>query len=300
MVEARPDTQGLTEPMAAGDGPQLFEGEPQRVGRRPPRSGFRLIASAMLLAAGVVAIYFGWRDSSPPSAPLAPPLASAPAPAAEPPPAVKFPVEGLAPSAEKIPLPPLAESDTFVLDGLAGVIGSGLFDRVVRKDIVRRIVATVDNLPRKSVAPRVWPIEPTPGRFATAGSDENLVIASDNAKRYAPYVRMAEAVDMKTLAALYLRFYPLFQDAYRELGFPDAYFNDRLVAAIDDLLAAPLLAGPVRLTQPKVFYAYADPHLEDRSAGQKIMMRIGAENAARVKAVLTSFRREIAGPVPKQ
>ena len=73
-------------------------------------------------------------------------------------------------------------------------------------------------------------------------------------------------------------------------------FNDRLVEAIDDLLAAPAVTGPLKLTQPKVLYEFADARLEQRSAGQKIMLRMGSDNAARVKAKLAQFRREIVGP----
>jgi hypothetical protein len=43
-----------------------------------------------------------------------------------------------------------------------------------------------------------------------------------------------------------------------------------------------------------VLHLYADPDLESRSAGQKILMRIGAENAVRIKAKLREIRGEIA------
>jgi hypothetical protein len=56
---------------------------------------------------------------------------------------------------------------------------------------------------------------------------------------------------------------------------------------------APEITGPVALAQPKVLYEFADPELESRSAGQKILMRMGAENAARVKTKLREIRREI-------
>jgi hypothetical protein len=43
-----------------------------------------------------------------------------------------------------------------------------------------------------------------------------------------------------------------------------------------------------------VFYKFADPELEGLSAGQKIMLRMGAENAAKVKAKLREIRRVLA------
>ena len=50
----------------------------------------------------------------------------------------------------------------------------------------------------------------------------------------------------------------------------------------------------MRLTQPSVFYQFADAELEERSAGQKLLLRMGNGNAAAVKLKLREFRREIA------
>jgi hypothetical protein len=102
-------------------------------------------------------------------------------------------------------------------------------------------------------------------------------------------------MDTGKLVALYVRLYPLFQQAYRDLGYPDRYFNDRLVEVIDHLLATPSVPGPIKLAQPHVLYEFADPALEARSAGQKILIRIGPDNAARVKAKLRELRRQVTG-----
>ena len=98
--------------------------------------------------------------------------------------------------------------------------------------------------------------------------------------------------------AVYVHFYPLFQQEYEELGYPGKYFNDRLVQVIDHLLAAPEVQGTVLLTQPKVLYQFADPKLEELSAGQKILVRMGGENAAKVKAKLREIRSALVPNAP--
>jgi len=100
-------------------------------------------------------------------------------------------------------------------------------------------------------------------------------------------------LNTRALVQRYIEAYPLFQQAYAELGFPNRNFNDRLVEAIDNLLAAPELAAPPELVQPTVLYEFADEDLQKRSAGQKVMMRMGADNARRVKAKLREIRREL-------
>jgi hypothetical protein len=191
-------------------------------------------------------------------------------------------------------LPALNESDPAVSEALAGLWDGKTLEQFFNlKDFIRRIVATIDNLPRAKVALRLVPVKPVPGAFLTTGTGAGLAVSPANSARYAPYVRLLEATDSKKIVAAYVRFYPLFQEAYRELGYPQGYFNDRLVEVIEHLIAAPELQGPVRLVRPKVFYLYADPELEARSAGQKTMMRMGGDNAIRVKAKLRELRGEL-------
>jgi hypothetical protein len=45
--------------------------------------------------------------------------------------------------------------------------------------------------------------------------------------------------------------------------------------------------------QPHVVYRFADPDLEAASAGHKIMLRMGSENASRIKAKLREIRRAL-------
>jgi hypothetical protein len=93
--------------------------------------------------------------------------------------------------------------------------------------------------------------------------------------------------------AFYVKHYQVFQSAYEELGYPNRYFNDRLVEVIDHVLSTPDVREQLKLVQPKVYYTLADPDLESLSAGQKILIRIGPGNAAKVKAKLLKFRQAL-------
>jgi Protein of unknown function (DUF3014) len=254
---------------------------------------------ALVLAAGAAIYYFwgqrellGFAPVTPAPPPPAEAAASAPVAKAEPapPPAAPEP----APAEPAKPLPSLEQSDGLMREAVSGLVGRKAFDAMVfPSQLVRRIVATVDNLPRETAPRRVMPLAPVPGAFGVSGAGEEVTLATANSARYTPYVRVFETLDSRALARRYADSYPLFQRAYAELGFPQQRFHDRLLEAIDDLLEAPEPAGPVKLVRPKVFYKYADPELESLSAGQKIMIRMGAANAAKVKAKLREIRREL-------
>jgi hypothetical protein len=96
------------------------------------------------------------------------------------------------------------------------------------------------------------------------------------------------------IAGIYRRFYPLMQEAYINLGYPDGYFNDRVVEVIDHLLATPDVSESPVLVRPNVLYEYADEELEQLSSGQKLLIRMGPEHRETVKAKLAEFRELIA------
>lgn len=256
----------------------------------------RIAVLVAIAAAIATATWYFW-----PSPPLLPPAAT-PVPASAvpaPPTGPVHPVPAVEPGPKT--LPTLRESDATLLEALAGLAGAGpIANLLFPEDLVRRIVATIDNLPREAYAARLNPARPVPGPMKTTGKGDNLAIAPENAARYEPYVRALESVDAKRLAATYFRLYPLFQQAYVELGYPNGYFNDRVVEVIDHLLDAPDASVPIALAVPHVLYEYADADLEALSAGHKLMMRMGTRNESRVKVRLRAIRAELSeNPPPR-
>jgi hypothetical protein len=215
------------------------------------------------------------------------------APAAKPP--IRHPIESVA--APENPLPPLRESDGPLSEALMAMLGN-LPDLVYSKNIIHRIVATVDNLPRDYVAPAVMPAKPVPKLPIITMRNDELILSPKNSERYAAYVRLAEAIPTDSAVSLYARFYPLFQEQYEELGYPGRYFNDRVIEVIDHLLATPAIDGPLVLVQPRVLYEFADPKLESLSAGQKILLRMGRTNQLKLKAKLKEIRQAIVSLPP--
>ncbi|WP_295525836.1 DUF3014 domain-containing protein, partial [uncultured Pseudacidovorax sp.] len=238
-----------------------------------------------LLIALAAAGWFGWQwwqqRQVPP--PQAAPVASTPSPPDAPPPLAPLPaapqnqVSAIADPDKN--LPALGDSDARVRSALVELLGSKAVGQFLQlDDFIRRGVATIDNLPREHAPVQRWPVRPTDGRFQLQGQGELRTVAPDNAARYTPFVLFAESLDAAKVAGVYARLYPLFQQAYEELGYPGRYFNDRLVAVIDHLLAAPEPAGAVQIRvvevkgdtpgdRPWVRYEYADERLQSLSAG---------------------------------
>lgn len=276
---------------------------------------------AALLVAGLAGIaYLWWQKQQPPALvpitsapPLAPPVA-APEPQAQGAQAAasapaNYPIEAIAPAAgAPAALPLLVDADdNAVREAVVEQLGR---DQVLSfldmNDFARRVVATVDNLARGHAASRLWPIAPAPARFLVVERDGRTFVAGGNADRYNAFVRFVTGIDSDGAVALYVRMYPLLQKAYEDLGYPGMYFNNRLVEVIDQLLQTPEPEAPIEVTltpvkgpiaekRPWLRYEYADPAIEDRPAGQKIMLRMGLRNTGLLKAKLRDLRQRIAG-----
>lgn len=189
-------------------------------------------------------------------------------------------------------LPALDESDPVLERVVRHLIANPrLIELLASEDLVRRLVVTIENLPQAGLPLNLLPAALPEGRFLVEReSEEAIAIDPRNYARYGRHVELLDALDAGELVASYVHMYPLFEEAYRDLGFPQAHFNDRVVAVIDHLLETPEVHDPVALAQPSVVYVYADPDLEALSAGQKLLVRMGADNAAIVKRKLREIR----------
>lgn len=275
-----------------------------------------LIVVVLLLLGAAAYYYFGVSRSSAPDTGKMPPatgVISDTKPARIPLPEQAVPPQEFesgiddvsSPTVEEIPLPMLMESDPVVLETLGGLVGEPtVYQYLVTDNVISRIVATVDTLGSRQVPGVVQAVQGPTSEFEAVSVDNpetvvrnevgdeipQFLIDPANYGRYTPYVETLEAVDTSSLVQSYRQHYPLFQEAFRQMGYTDSDFNERLKDIIDELLATPETSGPVTLVKPEAFYLFADPELESLSAGQKVLIRMGDSNASRVKSKLAEIR----------
>lgn len=275
----------------------------------PRRIALIVVVTAALLG---LAAWLLWPQPAPPkpepqSQPVnGPALTVTAVPSNDPPPVIQHPVQAIEasePAPPPKPLPALGKSDARVQQELNTLMGrKNVVTFMLLESFVRRAVATVDNLGREHAPPSMWPVHPTPGQFATLKRGEIDIINPDNGQRYVPLVQLIESVDAKKAVQLYATLYPLFQEAYVELGYPKGYFNDRLVAVIDLLLSTSVQEGPLAVglvdvkgpivsERPWTRYEFADDKLQSLSAGQKMLLRAGPVNHRRLRVKLLEYRK---------
>jgi len=206
-------------------------------------------------------------------------------PPAKTPPTVEPPitVESAKPAPQPEPPPSFTEQ-------LSRIFSGSRFIALLRQDdFIQRFVATVDSIPEQQPPSRYLPVTPPAGTFLVSRDRIN----PENARRYLPYLDLLEFIGRDRAIDLYLTHYPQFQSAYRQLGYPRGHFNDRLVAVIDHLLLTPRSNEPIAVHQTVITYRYQDPNLEALSPGQKLLIRIGADNRQGIEVFLRQIRARL-------
>lgn len=196
-------------------------------------------------------------------------------------------------------LPDLDASDPVVRD-MATRLSSQprLAEWLVTDDLVRRFVGAVVTI-GAGVSPEseLEFLEPE-GRFRVEERGGSTVIDTASYARYDSIVETFVSLDTEGTAELYDRLRPLFQEAYRDLGFSRGEFDAAMARAVETLLAVPVPEGPVEVEPDGAeAFAFRDPELEELSPAQKHLVRMGPENARRVQAKLEELAEAIDLPV---
>jgi hypothetical protein len=252
----------------------------------------RTIISIFVALVVVIVAVFGWwylnRDTV--DEPLETGVAAAPTPVPEPTPTLE---ERLS---SRLRGTTLATSDIVVRE-LASEISSHpkLAAWLVNEDLVRRFVASVDNI-ASGISPQAHLdfLRPREGFEVDVQRNGVLVVEPGSYGRYDLVAQVFASLDTDGTVALYRELEPLIDEAYAEIGPANADFDDRLDTAFDLLLAVPVLEEPAQVEQLIVTYAWADDKLEALSGAQRHFLRMGPENVSLIQGKLGELRAALA------
>ena len=198
---------------------------------------------------------------------------------------------------DKIDLPPLDQSDAVIRE-LAGHLSSHPVAAawLTTNGLIRNFTVVVANIAEgETPAKHLRTLRPK-GAFAVRQADGLTRIDPASYARYDGVGAAVESLDARGVARFYATVKPRVDDAYRDLGLPEAEFDRTLERAIVMLLRTPVVDDNVQLRQTKVMYEYANPSLEGLTKAQRQFMRMGPRNMRIVKAKLREVARYLGIP----
>jgi hypothetical protein len=191
-------------------------------------------------------------------------------------------------------LPDLGESDPFARNILAALSGDETFNLWLQTDnLIQKVTTVIDGLSRGNILRKILPIQPPEEKFAVIKDADTIWLDENNYRRFDNRVNLFLSISPDAMAQAFHSLRPLFETAYSQLGFPADKFDNAVIAAIDEMLAAPTVTDPIALKSESVAYRFADPTLETLPAVQKQMLRVGPENSAKIKAHLREIRTRL-------
>jgi len=246
-----------------------------------------LIAAAVLVILLLGAGVLYWHYTRPPAAPptVEQPKTTEPS---QPPPAaeVKVGEEKEAPPQPEVRLPALDQSDDFVRQMLKNLSPHGKLGEWLRiKNIIRVFVAAIDNIANgKSPRPQLGFLSPGQA-FQVNEKGDRIYLDPQGYERFDIITDAMVSFSTSRTVQVYQKLKPLFQEAYRELGYPQKDFHTTFIQAMKRILDTPIVEREILLKEEGtgLNYIFIDDGLENMSEVQRHLLRMGPKNTQKIQ-----------------
>ena len=187
------------------------------------------------------------------------------------------------------PLPPLSEMDAFLRPMLAALSSRPELARwLATDDLVRQLAMAIDQAASGGTPSRDFKMLAPLAPFTTAGRATQRTIDPASYRRYDGLVGTLTSIDAAAVAKIYRTIQPRLNESYRSLGHPEGDVDRAVQNALDILLDTPVVQEPLRVHAIDARgWTYVDPELEELTASQKQILRMGPRHS---EAVLTWLR----------
>lgn len=201
------------------------------------------------------------------------------------------------PSEEKeevLQIPPvtLNESDEVIKKYASRLSQNKLLAEWIKaKNLIRLITAIIVNIAEGKSPREHLKFLALKESFSVKEERGRVYIHPDSYRRFDFMVNVFSSLDALKTVRLYNALKPLFQEAYKELGYPIGDFQDVLTEAIVIVLKMPHIEGKVFLEEMEkgICYYFVDDNLEDLNDFHKQLVRMGPENVAKIQKKLREF-----------
>ncbi len=194
-------------------------------------------------------------------------------------------------------LPSLDNSDQFVRKRVSLMSNKeNLQSWLAADDLLRRSASYLDGLARGVILTKIFPLNTPQGKFVTHRDSEGIWLNAGNYERYNSSILVLASMDMKLMAQMFHFSRPLIERAFSELGYQPRQMDGIILTALDQILSAPIIVEPIRLTSESVAYKFADSELESLSPLQKQLVRSGPENTQRIQEQALLLKNALLNP----
>lgn len=219
-----------------------------------------LAAAALVLVAA--SVWYALRPQRPPP------------PSPYPPPQVKT-----TPAPADVPLPPVADSDARMRGDLSSASPRPEWAKwLSQSDLLERAAVVLDNLAEDASPRKQLEFLAPQGNFRIIEKKALPTIDPRSYQRYDAVADVIGSLDAKVFAQAVRALHPLLEAAYHRLGYPDRKLDDVTQKALQRIIDAPVVEGPIQLEPKGAVYKFAYDQLEAAGPVEKHLLRMGPRN----------------------
>ncbi|PIR16158.1 MAG: hypothetical protein COV48_10435 [Elusimicrobia bacterium CG11_big_fil_rev_8_21_14_0_20_64_6] len=199
-------------------------------------------------------------------------------------------------------LPALETSDDLVRSRAGALSSARAFQEWLKQEaLISRLTAALNMIANGNVPREIFAGFAPREKFSIAKRDGAVSASPAAYARFDGFAAMVQGVDAVATARLFEELLPLFDAAQSALGERNADARATFLAAIRELLAAPLAEDAAALKEGKkgVGWDYADERLQSLSPAQKQLMRMGPKNQMLVQTKLRAVSLALGSPVSR-
>lgn len=164
---------------------------------------------------------------------------------------------------------------------------------LLHDDILRNTVVFIENFSKGHFISKFSPMIAPKEAFVVQRKGKALIIDPRSYQRYDDYADYIYSVDSKAFVQYYQSLKPSIDDFYAEISKPNTTFDNALSKAISIVLATPIIYKEIEVESPSVMYLYNNDELENLNNAQKLLLRMGPKNLAKIKHKLRNIQAEL-------
>lgn len=191
----------------------------------------------------------------------------------------------------------LSNSDARLREKISQEMPRGIPQTVLgNSNLVERGAAAIDSVRRGLVPDKLLNLSRPKGAFKVSKENGRILVDPESYRRYDRMVSSLVDTPIPPLVDAFQTFRPLLEDAYAALGYAPDEMDNALVAALDEILATPVIDEPVAVERSEAVWVYAREDLESLSSLQKQLLRTGPDNVRQLRNKARALRDALLSP----
>ena len=155
------------------------------------------------------------------------------------------------------------------------------------KDVIHQYIFLINDISQNQILAKNRKFLQPPKKLEVQKDGQGLYLDEKSYQRYDDFAQTIDQINVNKGVGVYQAFKPLLNHVYKLFSYPDTYqLDDIFLKAAANVIKAPVVEDRISLVKHSLLYKFEDKKLEELSAVEKQMLRMGPKNTKIIQAKL--------------